>query len=251
MLDSLLGSSRFMYTFGMTTRTDRITETLRGWLLDGRIRPGERIEEVPLSLALGVSRTPVRAALLTLAGEGLIEHEPNRGYRVRIFDLGDLAAAYEVRASLEGLACRLAAIRGLSDEQIVRMRAYLAVGDSILAKGALRAADHAPYQEMNVAFHTSLLEASGNLLVQRFVRQAQAIPFASDRIVLWSDHAVILRSHDDHHRILRAVTARDARRAEELMREHIVFAGEHLRDNHRLLAGAAREGATRQRVRGG
>jgi GntR family transcriptional regulator of vanillate catabolism len=223
----------------MTTHTDRITETLRDWLLDGRIRPGERIEEVPLSLALGVSRTPVRAALSTLAGEGLIEHEPNRGYRVRIFDLADLAAAYEVRASLEGLACRLAAIRGLGEEQAGRMRACLSVGDSILARGELRPADHAPYQQMNVEFHTSLLEASGNLLVQRFVRQAQAIPFASDRIVLWNDHAVILRSHDDHHRILRAVIARDARRAEELMREHIVFAGEHLRENYRLLAATA------------
>ena len=147
------------------------------------------------------------------------------------FDLGVIAAAYEVRSVLEGLACRNAATRGLTPEQIRSLRALLATGDRILGKGELDAADHEPYQQMNVEIHDLLLEASGNPWVTRFAEQAQNIPFASDRIVLWADHPIILRSHGDHHRIIEAVIARDSVRAEELMREHVYYAGLILRRN--------------------
>jgi len=219
----------------MRTLAQDVTETLRDWILHGQIQPGERLEEIPLAEKLGVSRTPVRAALGTLANEGLVDHQPKRGYLVRGFDMEAIAAAYDVRAVLEGLACRNAATRGLTEEQSQRLLNALAEGDRILARGELRPEDHAPYQQMNVTIHDTLLQASGNPWVNRFAEQAQNIPFASDRIILWDDHPIILRSHGDHHRIIEAVIARDAVRAEELMREHVYYAGLILRRNYEKL----------------
>jgi GntR family transcriptional regulator, vanillate catabolism transcriptional regulator len=219
----------------MQTLAQNVTDTLRDWILHGEVRPGARLEEIPLAEKLGVSRTPVRAALGTLATEGLIDHQPKRGYQVRAFDMEEIVAAYEVRAVLEGLACRNAATRGLSEDQSQRLRACLADGDRILASGVLRPEDHAPYQRTNVTIHDTLLMASCNPWVTRFAEQAHHIPFASDRIVLWDDHAIILRSHGDHHRIIEAVIARDGVRAEQLMREHVYYAGIILRRNYEKL----------------
>jgi len=219
----------------MRTLAQDVTATLRDWILHGLVRPGTRLEEIPLATQMGVSRTPVRAALSVLSTEGLIDHQPKRGYLVRDFALEEIVAAYEVRSVLEGLACRNAAARGLSEEQASRLKACLADGDRILACGQLRPEDHEPYQQMNVAIHDTLLEASGNPWVTRFAEQAQNIPYASDRIVLWDDHAIILRSHGDHHRIVEAVIARDCSRAEQLMREHVYYAGLILRRNYQRL----------------
>ncbi|WP_369643547.1 GntR family transcriptional regulator [Acidovorax sp. A79] len=219
----------------MRTLAQDVTETLRNWILNGEIRPDERLEEIPLAEKLGVSRTPVRAALSTLASEGLVDHQPKRGYLVRGFNMEEIVAAYEVRAVLEGLACRNAAMRGLTPEQAQRLRGALADGDRILDLGELRPEDHEPYQQMNVTIHDTLLEASGNPWVTRFAEQAQNIPFASDRIILWDDHPIILRSHGDHHRIIEAVIARDCVRAEQLMREHVYYAGLILRRNYEKL----------------
>jgi len=127
------------------------------------------------------------------------------------------------------------ATRGLTDAQSRGLLEALAEGDRILARGELRPEDHAPYQQMNVTIHDTLLQAAGNPWVTRFAEQAQNIPFASDRIILWDDHAIILRSHGDHHRIIEAIIARDCVRAEQLMREHVYYAGLILRRNYEKL----------------
>ncbi|MES2980538.1 MAG: GntR family transcriptional regulator [Pseudomonadota bacterium] len=229
-------STKELWVQGMQTLSEHVTEQLRNWILDGRFKPGERIEEIQAAELMGVSRTPVRAALSLLASEGLIDYQAKRGYLVRAFDLEEILAAYDVRSVLEGLACRRAAQRGLQPEQAARLIACLTEGDRILAKGRLLPEDHAPYQKMNVELHNLLLEAAGNQWLDRFVDQAHQIPYASDRVVLWDvDHALILRSHVDHHRIVEAVIERDAMRAEQLMREHVHYAGVILKNNYQQL----------------
>lgn len=225
----------------METLSQQVTNTLRDWVLHGRFKPGERIEEIPTALAMGVSRTPIRTALAALANEGLIDHQPKRGYLVREFELETIVAAYEVRAVLEGLACKSAAQRGVSAAQAQTLRDCLAIGDRVLAKGSLLPEDHEPYQRMNVDLHNTLLAASSNPWLTRFAEQAHNIPYASDRIVLWDvDHAVIFRSHGDHHRIVDAVLGQDGTRAEQLMREHVYYAGVIFKKNfERLTKGAS------------
>ncbi|MFC5521804.1 FCD domain-containing protein [Polaromonas jejuensis] len=77
---------------------------------------------------------------------------------------------------------------------------------------------------------------AGNPWLGRFVEQAQHIPYASDRVVLWDvEHKIILRSHGDHRRIVEAVIERDSARAEQLMREHVYYADIILKNNYQRL----------------
>ena len=219
----------------MSTLENKVTDTIRRWILQGKFQPGERLEEIPLADILGVSRTPIRAALARLGNEGMLEHRNKRGYWVRIYKFEDIVGAYEVRAVLEGLACRSAAQNGLSDSAIEKLMHSLGQGDEILNKGKLLPEDHAPYQEVNVTIHETLLAAAQNPWVSRFVTQAQSAPFVSDRIMLWEDHKIISRSHEDHHRIISAIIEKDATRAEQLMREHVYFAGLLLKNHYAKL----------------
>jgi len=86
-----------------------VGEKIRGQILDGKLRPGERLVEDRLSAELGVSRVPVREALRELSAEGLVRIERNRGASVTEVTPAMVAELVEVRALLEGLNARLAA----------------------------------------------------------------------------------------------------------------------------------------------
>src|SRR6516162_7205711 len=85
------------------------TELIREAILDGRLPPGQRLKEEELARELGISRTPVREALLILQAEGLVDAAPNRGAVVRSHAAADLEDLYQLRALLEGHATRRAA----------------------------------------------------------------------------------------------------------------------------------------------
>jgi GntR family transcriptional regulator of vanillate catabolism len=212
----------------MTDAADA-TSMLRERIMSGELAPRARLQQIPLSEALGISRTPLREALATLAREGLLDYEPNRGYAVRSFDWAEVEQAYAVRARLEAFACHLCARHGLAAERIQKLEACLRAGDAVLRKGRLLAQDLPTYRAMNVEFHETIIGAAKNVWIGRFVRQTQNVPLASDRLFIWEDFDVIKRSHDDHHRIVHAIKQGDAERAEALMREHIIFAGEVLK----------------------
>ncbi|WP_084806640.1 GntR family transcriptional regulator [Bradyrhizobium sp. NAS80.1] len=206
------------------TSASDVTELLRERILSGDVPSGSRLQQIPLSESLGVSRTPLREALAQLAKEGLLIYEPNRGYAVRAFSTAEISAAFEVRARLEALACGIVARQGASREVLDRLRECVAEGDRILAKGVLASEDLIPYRRMNVDFHETIIQTCENRFVSSFVRQCHNVPMASDRVFIWEDYQVIARSHDDHHRILDAIAKREAQRAESLMSEHIYFA---------------------------
>jgi GntR family transcriptional regulator of vanillate catabolism len=206
------------------TSASDVTELLRERILSGDVPSGSRLQQIPLSEALGVSRTPLREALAQLAKEGLLIYEPNRGYAVKAFSTAEISAAFEVRARLEALACGIVARQGASVEVLDRLRECVAEGDRILAKGVLDPVDLIPYRRMNVDFHETIIQTCENPFVSSFVRQCHNVPLASDRVFIWENYQVIARSHDDHHRILDAIKKREAQRAENLMSEHIHFA---------------------------
>lgn len=205
----------------MRTRSEQVAIDLRDRILCGQMAPGDHLQEVPLSEELGVSRTPVRAALAELAAEGLLDYKPKRGYTVRGFTLVDIETAHEVRANLEGLSCRLAAERGLTPAEDSEMREILADGDAILAKGRLRDDDRDGWVDMNDRFHRRLIEFSGNRLLQDLVDRTHHLPLASSRVVHWYDFHAVKGSHSLHHRIYNYVRDRRSVNAEALMREHI------------------------------
>ncbi len=210
------------------TSTEEVTQILREHIMSGQIHPGERLQQERLARALGVSRTPLRTALSNLANEGLLQYEANRGYTVRAFERKDIIDGYAARAVLEGLAAARVASAGLDEATLAQMEEWLAVGDNALAKGRLDPIDIDDYRQMNVRLHDEIIAKADNRWISELVRQTQLIPFASNRMIVWQDYDIMLRSHDDHHRICEAIRRRDPFRADYLMREHVNFAGEYL-----------------------
>jgi GntR family transcriptional regulator, vanillate catabolism transcriptional regulator len=198
-----------------------VTDQIRESILGGAMRGGERLNEVQLAKTLSVSRTPVRAALQALAGEGLLDYAPNRGFTVREFPLSFIVDAYDIRASLEGLAARFAAERGLNQEERAKIERSLASGDRLLERGAFEAGDLTSYRDINGDFHDTLLAAARNRMLSEMIRICHHVPVSSSRNVVAFEYHDVRRRHDDHHRIFEAVVAREAWRAEMLMREHV------------------------------
>lgn len=212
------------------TSSEHVLARLREVILRGELLPGEKLHQDRLADTLGVSRTPLRTALTALTQSGLVVYEANRGFRVREFSFDEMLAAFRVRAELEALACKLAAPR-ISDADLAFLTHLVALGDSLIEGGALRAEALPEYRQMNVDFHTTILRASGNEWIQTFIDQLHNVPLASDRVIMWHDYDVIARSHDDHRRIAKALAARDGTRAAGIMYEHIAFAADHLTDH--------------------
>ena len=203
------------------TRAHEITGRIRAALIDGELGDG-RINEVHLANTLAVSRTPVRAALQTLAGEGLLDHAPNRGFAVRAFDLVEIGDAFEIRALSEGLACRMAAERGLTSVQSGLIAQALKQGDELLAGSASLVAKRSGYSNVNALFHDTLREAARSRPVLDVLRLCSRIPHIMAHHVVAFDIEDVQRRHAEHHEIFRAVCLREPRHAEQLMREHIL-----------------------------
>ena len=202
-------------------RSLSVMDEIRDAILNGSVHAGERINEVRFSKTLAVSRTPVRAALQALAGEGLLDYAPNRGFTVREFPLDAIVDAYEIRASLEGVAARFAAERGLSAEERAVIERSLVAGDALLAPGHFEAGAITVYRGINGDFHETLLAAARNRMLAEMIRICHHVPMSSSRNIVAFEHRDVRRRHDDHHRIFEAILAREPHRAEILMREHV------------------------------
>ena len=212
----------------MHTSTELATERLREAILSGDLPPGEKLGQDRLAELLGISRTPLRAALTTLAQTGLVSYESNRGFYVREFSFAEVTAAFEVRAELEGMACRLAA-DNMTDDASHHLAQLVAEGDRLLSPGVLLAENLGDYRRMNVAFHSTVMRLSGNPWISTLVQNLHNVPAASDRVIMWHNFKVIERSHDDHHRIARSLANGQGERAAAIMREHILYAMEFLK----------------------
>lgn len=205
----------------LATRSASTTAALRGAILAGEFAPGERIYEQGLSERLKVSRTPIREALKSLAGEGLLDHVPNRGYYVREYSVDDIVQAYEIRAALEGLAARRAAQIGLAAEQRATIEKALHDGEAFLERIEFSSADRVLYGEINSAFHSAILAGSQSRMLRDQLRLSQQIAPSSHRNIVAFERRDVRRRHDDHYRIYEAILCRDAARAELLMRDHV------------------------------
>jgi GntR family transcriptional regulator of vanillate catabolism len=204
------------------TLSTGLAEQIRQDLLDGLFESGARINEVLLSRKLSVSRTPLRAALQMLAGEGLLKYTPNRGFTVRSFPLSEIVDAYEMRALAEGLAARFAAERGLSEQARAEFEEALARGDLILANGGDLHAQRTDYASINEFFHMKIHEAADSRLVADVLRLCHQIPQTSAHNIIAFQIDDIRERHRWHHRIYDAILAREPREAESLMRQHVL-----------------------------
>lgn len=217
----------------MATRGLTVTRTIRESILNGDTAGGARLNEVELATTLGVSRTPVRAALSTLAAEGLLSYTPNSGYIVKSYTSQDIAGIYEVRSTLEGLAARLATERGMSDLHRGQMHKIIQDGHEIVAIGAWNDDVAARWEINNNAFHMAVLEAAGNAHLQFMLQKSREIPLLSQLKFRWFDYSVLARAQEEHAEIFEAMTQRQALRAESLSREHVYRSGARIVEHWR------------------
>jgi GntR family transcriptional regulator of vanillate catabolism len=209
---------------------------LREMVLAGELPGGTRIAEVAISEQLGVSRTPVRSALMRLEQEGLLEALPNGGYAVRTFSERDVADALELRGTLEGLSARLAAERGAAPVVLREARACLRRIDELLKEPALDDAAFSRYVDFNGQFHRLLSEMAGSPLLAQQMERVINLPFASPSafVVVQANSPaardMLVIAQDQHGQVLDAIENREGSRAEALMREHSRLAQRNLRE---------------------
>jgi DNA-binding GntR family transcriptional regulator len=223
-----------------TTLADDCYAALREIMIDaGRYRPGDKISIEELSRELGVSRSPVWAAVARLGAEGIIEIEPRQGVFLVRFDLAKVRAAFEAREALEGMAARLAADRISAAE-------FAALESTIKQqKAALAAGDVQGYVSANLAFHQGVLRSARNetiastlLSIYTRVKAMCGGPQVS--------LAQLRKNCKDHERLLGALQTRDADRAEREARTHVQRLATVVAANEQLVPSQPRVSRTRR-----
>jgi len=217
------------------SQTVRAQLALRDMILSGRLRASERISELQAVEITGVSRTPVRLALVRLEDEGLLQAIPSGGFMVKAFSERDILDSIELRGTLEGLAARFAAERGVSARSLEPLKECLAEIDQLVRRDPVSEEAFSSYVTLNARFHALLTELSGSAPVIRQIDRVAALPFASPsgfvmaQSALPEAHQILLIAQDHHRIVVDAIENREGGRAEAVMREHARLAARNLR----------------------
>jgi DNA-binding GntR family transcriptional regulator len=212
-----------------TTRHSRqpaateIAQAIEDRIVKGIYPPGDRLDESGLAEEFGVSRTPVREAILALVAKEFLEQRTRKGVFVTELSLEDLFEAYEVAAELEGLAARLAARRLGPDERLDLERLHLDMGS------ALESGDRQRYLDLDERFHQLIVSAARNEVLSKHI----AICRARIAPVRRSSIAAIRRIDDayaEHGALIDAVLSGDSESADRVMHAHVSLRGEQARD---------------------
>lgn len=191
-----------------------VQEEIIRMIREGELSTGDKLNEVALASRLGVSRGPVREAFRTLVESGMLRQERNRGVFVRTLTVDEAIEIYAVRKSLERLVGESVAAR-VTDDEIAGLERLVE-----RMEAAARARDIRRYYPLNLAFHETLLELSGNgkliAMSRRLIDELHL--FRRRSLVQGGGMAV---SNDEHRRILNAVTGRDPKAAGEALAGHV------------------------------
>jgi DNA-binding GntR family transcriptional regulator len=208
-----------------------VVEHLRGFIVEGVLEPGKKLNERELCETLGISRTPLREALKVLASEGLIDLAPNRGASVSKMSELELRETFELMSGLEAFSGELACER-ITAGEIAEIKA---LHYAMLACRAQN--DLAGYYSRNQTIHDKINEAARNsVLRQTYMtvnRRLQALRFRSNFQTAKWDSAI-----HDHDEMLKALDARDGKRLATILREHL------LKKRDAVLEGRSAEGMT-------
>jgi GntR family transcriptional regulator of vanillate catabolism len=214
------------------SQTTKATLGLRELLLNGAFKPRERVPELRLVEELGVSRTPLRIALMTLEHEGLLETLPGGGFVVREFTRTDIDDAIELRGVLEGTAARLAAERLESDDELETLRDHCRELDAIVRDPGIET--FMEYLRLNEEFHVAFRELAKSAQLARALEHALALPFAPPSALLMVHAAlpesweILLVAQHQHHALIDAISRREGARADAIAREHARIARRNL-----------------------
>jgi DNA-binding GntR family transcriptional regulator len=200
---------------------EEIRDQLIDDILNGRLAPGERIIEARVAQEFAVSQAPVREALRDLNVLGFVESSPFRGAVVRQISTQELLHLYPIRAVLEGLAAREAAMR-IRPAGLRKLQKLLDTMRSVAAQGDERLA-----VQTDFAFHLTIVEASENRLLQQIWDRMRLA--TTTFLTVSKSHHSLAEIAERHAAVLEALRAHDPSAAEQAMRRHIEEPGEWMR----------------------
>jgi DNA-binding GntR family transcriptional regulator len=209
---------------GRTRLVDEVTNHLRTLIITGVLAPGQQLLQTELSEQLGVSRTPLREAFRVLEREGFVRVS-NGNNTIKVIELSpdDMVALYEIREVIDGLAARLAAERGIDEQEhenltemvrrIARASKPLAPGDRAVAHADLHSRIAQLSGNPHVISQIPMIRLSAQMLARRLQTVIEHAPAVSDDM--------IEQGADDHQGVVDAIAVGNGKLAERIARSHI------------------------------
>ncbi len=205
------------------TRSETLREQIEEMIAVGQLKPGQHLDETVLAEKFGVSRTPIREALIQLASMGIIVIRPRRGAIVAEIGPQQLIEMFEVMAELEAMCARLAARRMNPAEQAILKASHLACTE------ARDNADSDVYFYKNEEFHQQIYIGSQNTFLEEQARVLQRRLRPYRRLQLRVRNRV-KASFDEHGAVVDAIIEGKGELAAELLRQHIMIQGQRFSD---------------------
>lgn len=201
------------------TTSDWLFQKLSNQIINGQLKSNEKISEPFIAKTFGTSRAPVREAIRRMEERGLVTRKPHSGCRVALFTIENLLEIFEIRESLEGVACRLAAER-MTDEELAALRVSLEEQLRLSQSGKKLSAENVTrFRD----FHYTIARGSRNITLSKLLCEDyyNLINIYRKRYSWIGSNEVRKRSIIEHLRILEALEDRDGTFAEIIMRRHI------------------------------
>lgn len=212
------------YSQTPVTTADKTFYQLRQDIVEGVIAAGAKLSETELSTTYGVSRAVIREAINRLESCHIVERRANVGARVVALSEEGLLALYEIRESLEGMAARLAA-KNMSDEEVAELEALLVSHFQDVKQG------ESYYQEAgDVDFHYRIILGSKNKHLISMLFDGIYHLVRMYRVQLGMAGPRVTTAYDEHRHIVQAIANRDQELAEMLMRRHITYSRNNIRN---------------------
>lgn len=214
--------ARLLEPLPQQTLRDRVVSAIRDAIVQGRLRPGEKVPEDELAAQLGVSRTPIREAIRILEQQGLVRVRPKNGTYIAKVDPRDVADGLAVRVALEELAVREAMERSSEEQWSVlcdRLESLLNRMDA-----AVESNDAVTATELDIEFHTTIIRAANN----RYL--AQTWRLVGIPLLVWSPERelypqsqaeLVIGLSDRHRELLEGIRRRDPALSAAAIRQHI------------------------------
>jgi DNA-binding GntR family transcriptional regulator len=214
---------------------EQVVEQIRTAIIEGQLSPGDHMVEAALTKQLGVSRTPLREALILLEREGLVEAFPNRGTFVRKFALGDIDTIFSMRIALENFAADLI-IKTLAKADFERLEFFITEQRRHIQHG-----DFKQVRSTDMSFHRYLIEKSGHPLLIRnwseIVAQIAALLYLRAEAMPNYNESLAIA---DHQKILRAYKAKDAAKVKTLNQQINLRVGNECRTGLQTVSASAK-----------
>ncbi|PTM58576.1 GntR family transcriptional regulator [Desmospora activa] len=187
---------------------------LQRWIVEGTLRPGEKLNDSLLAEALGVSRTPVREALQVLELQGFVEMRPGKETRVTPLNKEDVHQLYPPLAALEATAAELAAPQ-IEEKQIAKLEEINQQFAQALKKGLAFEA-----MEWDEAFHHVIVQSTANPYLEQFTSVLEKHTRRFKGLFLENPLLPSNPSVEEHNKIIHALRVRDAEQAHQMMKQN-------------------------------